>query len=114
MPLPRKFRYWPRAVFGFFLLTFSLYTIQGDRGLLHLWRLLAEKGKLDEKILTLQSENELLREKIRLIRHDRRYLEKVAREDLGLVRKGEIVYHFRRTESREGPTGVANKGTRVD
>lgn len=82
------------------LVTLSLFTALGERGLLHLWRLWGEQKKLDETNFLLQKENETLRERIYRLRHDDQYLEKVAREDLGLVRPGEIIYRFTSPESK--------------
>ena len=44
-------------------------------------------GKLDEKIKSIKEERDLLK-------HDSDYLEKVIREELGLVKPGEVVYKF--------------------
>ncbi|MEK7335658.1 MAG: septum formation initiator family protein [Candidatus Binatota bacterium] len=81
-------------------MTLSLFTTFGERGLLHLWRLWGERRELSETNFLLQKENELLRERIYRLRHDDLYLEKIAREDLGLVRPGEIVYRFPSAESK--------------
>lgn len=54
---------------------------------------------LEERTRALQQENELLREKIYRLGNDDRYLEKVAREELGLAREGEIVYRFPSSKS---------------
>lgn len=83
------------------IVTLALFAIFGERGALHLWRLRQEKRKIDEKNFLLQRENELLRERIYRLRHDDLYLEKVAREELGLVRPGEILYRFVSPESRK-------------
>ena len=48
----------------------------------------------------MQRENERLRERILRLQNDNFYLEKVAREELNLVRPGEIVYRFASNESR--------------
>ncbi len=80
---------------------FSLITIFGERGLFHLWRLTEERRRLGEKNFRLHQENEVLREKINLLHHDDRYLEKRAREDLGFVAPGEIVYQFASEDSRD-------------
>lgn len=48
----------------------------------------------------MQKENEAFRERIYRLRHDDLYLEKIAREDLGLVRPGEIIYRFTSSESK--------------
>lgn len=76
------------------LLVIFLFTAFGERGLLHLWHLQEEKRDLDEKNFVLQRENEKLRENIDRLRKDDLYLERLAREELGLVREGEIIYQF--------------------
>jgi cell division protein FtsB len=91
-------------VFSALLVTLSLFTIFGERGVLHLLRLRGEKRELEEKTFLLQKENELLRERIYRLRHDNLYLEKIAREELGLVRPGEIIYRFASPESKKNRT----------
>lgn len=91
---------WVLYTFCAFIVTLSLFTTFGERGLLHLWRLWGERRELSETNFLLQKENELLRERIYRLRHDDLYLEKIAREDLGLVRPGEIVYRFPSAESK--------------
>lgn len=100
MALPKIFH--RRLLYGFcgLLIILSLFTIFGDRGIFHLWRLRGEKEKLDERNFLLLGENETLRERIRRLRHDDFYLEKIAREELGLARPGEIVYRFASTEAK--------------
>jgi cell division protein FtsB len=71
-----------------------LFTTFGERGILHIRRLKEEKRDLDEKNYLLQKENSALRERIKRLRHDNLFLEKIAREELGLVRPGEIIYRF--------------------
>lgn len=101
MPLSTGSLRWLSYTLAALLVTFSLFTTFGDRGLLHLRRLSEEKRKLDERNFRLQRTNEALRERIYRLRHDNRYLEKIAREDLGLVRRGEIVYRFISSESKK-------------
>ena len=88
-------------IFCVLLISLSLFTAFGERGLLHLWRLWGEQKKLNETNFLLQKENEILRERIYQLRHDDLYLEKIAREDLGLVRPGEIIYRFASAESKK-------------
>jgi cell division protein FtsB len=66
----------------------------GTGGLLHLRRLRAERRALAEETFTLLVKNETLRQRILRLRSDRT-LERLARQELGLVRDGEIVYRFR-------------------
>ena len=70
------------------------FLVFGEWGLLHDQRLSEDRRLLEERSQALQRENELLREKIYRITKDDRYLEKVAREDFGLAKKGEIIFLF--------------------
>ncbi len=100
MPQAGRSRSWMLYIFCALLLSLSLFTTFGERGLLHLWRLRGEQGNLDDSNFLLQKENEVLRERIHRLRHDDLYLEKIAREDLGLVRPAEIIYRFASAESK--------------
>jgi cell division protein FtsB len=93
-------------IWGFVLLliTLSLFSIFGDRGAIHLWRLEEEKKRLDERNFALQKENEGLRDRIHRLRYDDLYLEQVAREELGLVRPGEVIYRFGSSQSKPNRT----------
>jgi len=101
MPLRvRLFQRWPIYLFSTLIVLLSLVTIVGERGALHLWRLRAEKIRLDEQNFRLQQENENLRQRIFRIHNDDDYLEKLAREELNLVRPGDVVYRFQSPLSR--------------
>jgi cell division protein FtsB len=84
---------------GFLIILLCIYTVVGERGPIHLWRLRAEKAKLDERNYDLQKDNETLRQRIWRLRHDNFYLEKLAREELNLVRPGEVIYRFPSADS---------------
>lgn len=90
--------------FVLLLITLSLFTIFGDRGAIHLWRLEEEKNRLDERNFALQKENEALRDRVHRLRHDDLYLEQVAREELGLARPGEVIYRFGSSASKANRT----------
>jgi cell division protein FtsB len=85
---------WLLYGFGLLIMLLCIYTTVGERGAIHLWRLRAEKAKLDERNYELQRDNEALRQRIWRLRHDNFYLEKLAREELNLVRSGEVIYRF--------------------
>jgi len=103
--LPQR---WPIYLLGALIALLSLVTVVGERGAVHLWRLRGEKNRLDEQNYQLQKENEALRQRISRIRNDNRYLEKLAREELNMVRPGEVVYRLRRSETRSPPRQNAN------
>ena len=101
---------WPLYLISVLIVLLSLVTLVGERGALHLWRLRGEKNRLDEQNYRLQKENESLRQRVYKIGHDDDYLEKLAREELNVVRPGEIVYRFQTTQgARPGAAGKANE-----
>jgi cell division protein FtsB len=96
-------------ILALFILSLCVLTALGERGVLHLWRLKGEKAKLDEENYRLQKENESLRERISKLRNDNSYLEKLAREELNLVRPGEIIYRFPPAEKKKNrDSGVSD------
>jgi cell division protein FtsB len=100
MPRTKRSPRWILYLLSALIVTLSLFTVFGERGGLHLSRLWQEKRRLEEKNFLLQKENETLRERIHRLRHDDRYLERIAREELNLVRPGEIIYRFASSESK--------------
>ena len=47
-----------------------------------------------KRIEKLNNENEDYREKIESMKNEKRYLEKIVREELGMIKKGEKIYRF--------------------
>ena len=77
----------------------------GDNGALRLWRLRAEVTTLHHDVQALEAENERLTRAITDLRDDPVVLERLAREELGLVRPGERVLRFPRSARPDGPRG---------
>jgi cell division protein FtsB len=71
-----------------------LAVVFGSRGLLHLRALTIEQEELGRQIALLLHENEQLRDRIHRLRTDDRTLERLAREQLGFTRPGEVIYRF--------------------
>jgi cell division protein FtsB len=77
--------------------SFKLWVIVGIAALVFLppfvkyQELRYKNSKLEERIENLKIENERLAEEKRLLETDINYVEKKAREKIGVVRKGEIV-----------------------
>ena len=81
---------WPLALVVL-LLGFALF---GDRGILHMWKLSGQKAVLVEKIAEAEAQNLKLRNEIAALRSDRRYIERLARTELGMVRDDGLVFQF--------------------
>jgi cell division protein FtsB len=71
-----------------------LFAVFGGRGLMQIYQLKEESNRIQVTNARLQEENRKLTEKINLLRNNKEEVEKVAREELGLVKKGEIIYQF--------------------
>jgi cell division protein FtsB len=101
-------------VLGVLILLLAVVTIVGERGAIHLWRLRGEKNKIDEQNYRLQKENEALRQRVSRIRNDNHYLEKLAREELNLVRPGEIIYRFPKSKPDKDQRNLLNEPPTVE
>ena len=85
---------------------FLLYQVlAGPRGLLKLVDLRSQKNAIRLQVDSLQGrKEELLQEKQRLLT-DTTYLEKLARQELGMAKPGERVYRF------VAPASGSNEGS---
>jgi cell division protein FtsB len=81
-------------VTGVFVLVLLVAAL-GDHGVLQLWRL--------REVQVLEAENERLSRTITELHDDPQAIERIAREELGLVRPGERVLRFPRTPRPAGP-----------
>lgn len=70
------------------------FALLGDRGVLRALQSHHHKQELEQQLLKLESEQQRLREEIRLLRKDRDHWEQLARKELGMVREGELIYQF--------------------
>ncbi len=70
------------------------FTFFGEKGLLQVYRLRSELKEIERVNMELRRENERLRVEIDNLRTNKKYIEELARRELGLVKKGEIVYQF--------------------
>jgi cell division protein FtsB len=88
----KKRRYTYLIVLGFMIFLIAYYTIFGERGILRMRKLGRNLESIRASTQNLKEENEGLKSEIRLLQEDEDYIEKIAREELGLARKDEIVY----------------------
>jgi cell division protein FtsB len=71
------------------LLVFT-YAIVGDNGYLELRRREEENLELNRKIEQLRQENKAILQEIKALKTDPKAIEKIAREELGMVKPGEV------------------------
>lgn len=78
------------------LLMILFVSLTGKHGLLQLAKIDKQVDALKERNQSAKSDIAVLQQKIYDARHSNFFLERLAREELGLSRKGEIVYIFPR------------------
>lgn len=70
------------------------YSFFGDRGIMNVMALKKELGEIERYKQNLTIENEQMEEYIHFLKNDKKFIENFAREELGLVKEGEMVYCF--------------------
>ena len=83
-------------------------SILGDRGLFEVWRKKSSTQQLASEVQALRDRNTSLHQQIQALKHDPLAIERIAREELGYARPGEITFVFRedggaRTASSPAP-----------
>ncbi|MBN2097338.1 MAG: septum formation initiator family protein [Candidatus Omnitrophica bacterium] len=61
-------------------------------GFIKMRNLAQENRRLEQQIAEIRQSNQSLQEQQQMLKNDPLYLEKIAREKLGVARKGEVVY----------------------
>ncbi|MEW6088821.1 MAG: septum formation initiator family protein [bacterium] len=83
------------VIWTFFLfLLFSLIFIKGDKGYLHFRNLRKTYARLKEQNKNIENENKRLLVEIKNLKENPEYIERLAREELGLAEKGEIIFQI--------------------
>ena len=78
----------------------------GERGFYNLYKMDQERQNHLEKIKRLEETNQALLEQIDRLQKDKEYIETVARRELNLIKKDEIIYRFNQEKddaSRDDP-----------
>ena len=82
-------------VLGFVTVVLVVDALVGDKGLLDTMRARRQHAELAAALAQKRHENERLREDIRRYRNDPAAIESLAREELGLMREGEVLFIIR-------------------
>ncbi len=75
--------------------------IFGERGFISLMKIRSEYVSILEEVEALDNENTRLKEEINRLNNDKYYQEKLAREKLGYIKEGEVVFLFPDEEEKE-------------
>ena len=88
----------------FLVLIFGFFTFFGDKGIVHLLRLQKELARVKEANARTEEENRKLREEVKRLQYEKRYIEEIARKELGMVKEGEVIYQFEVPNSKKEPS----------
>jgi len=98
-----------------FLLVFALFisvgvrSVFGGRGVVEFWRLRAQAQHLESDVAALHGQLAREMAMVRALKSDDQTIERLAREGLGMAKKGEVIYLFLDGEIRpDGTPGVAS------
>jgi cell division protein FtsB len=83
------------------LFSFLFVIALDDRGAVDLYQLHLRKVRLDRSNLELQKKNQALYRSIQRLKYDPEFIENIARNELGMVGKDEVVYQFRNNKQRK-------------
>ncbi len=91
-------------LFWFLTLSLLFNSLFGDMGLIQGYRQRRALARLGRDVRTLRAENGRLEDEIRDLRRNSYRVETIAREKLGLIRPGEIIFLF-----QDSPPGDAQR-----
>jgi cell division protein FtsB len=92
----------------FLFLIFGFFTFFGDKGIIHLLRLQKEWDRIKEANVKIEEENRRLREEVKRLQYEKRYIEEIARKELGMVKEGEVIYQFESPNDKKKTNNTKN------
>jgi len=90
----KKRRLFILAVFAAVTIYLAIQFFLGDMGYMSYRKLAGFREGLHEEIAAIETRNDELRREVEGLRKDPEYIEKMARENLGMGRDGEMIFHF--------------------
>lgn len=97
------------VVLGFATVVMLVDALVGEKGLMERMRARREYQAQQVELNGLKSENALLRDRARRLRDDPSAIESIAREELGLIRPGELLFILRDVKPDvRAPKPIAN------
>jgi cell division protein FtsL len=84
-------RQYGRGLLGLLMLVMIVHDVFGTHGFLAMRRTQNEIRKVKANLEALSKENAALEQEVKDLNSDPRLIEKIARDDLGLARPGEII-----------------------
>jgi cell division protein FtsB len=105
----KRFRHSPAAlVVAGAILTIALEGVFGAHGVLAMLRLKHQVGETQQQIQKLDQENQKLAGQVRALKSNPQTIERLAREQLGLARPGELIFKLSAKAPAQNPVKPAS------
>jgi cell division protein FtsB len=91
---------WLPWVLAFIACAVGLNALIGDRSLAQTLRARGEQQRLTVDLARIRHENAALQDRINRLSHDPRTIEELARQELGLARKGEVLVLIKNVDQK--------------
>lgn len=101
-PLPKKFKGVAVGA-ALWLAVCAFFAVFGSRGVMDWRRVQQQQAEAERIAYALADKNQKLRDHLHRLEHDDRYLERIARERLGWIKPGEIVYRTNARSTQPAP-----------
>jgi cell division protein FtsB len=97
-----------RKILGGALLLLAIQDVFGAHGFLAMWRTQQEMKKLQAEVTRLNKENTALSSQVTSLKTDPKAIERIAREEMGLARPGEMIFKMPAPAAASGDSGKAH------
>ena len=91
-----------RGLLGLLIAVMIVHDVFGTHGFLAMRRTQSEIKKVKADLDQLSKENATLEQEVKDLKTDPRLIEKIARDDLGLARPGEIIIRIPQEQQQQG------------
>lgn len=98
-----------REILGIALLALGIHDVFGAHGFLAMRRTQKEIQHLHEDITQLNRQNNQLSGQIQSLKNDPKAIERIAREEMGLARPGEMIFKLPSTDKPADPADSSAK-----
>ncbi len=92
----------------FLIIAMAVYVVASHGGVYDLWQIKKNIVKADEKNTVLMQKKDTLAGEINLLQSNNFYIEKIAREELGMTRKDDIVVFLRKDNNQAPQISTVN------
>jgi cell division protein FtsB len=93
-----------RKILGGALLLLAMQDVFGAHGFLAMWRTQQEMKRLEGEVARLDKENSALSSQVSSLKTDPKAIERIAREEMGLARPGEMIFKMPAEAAPSGDT----------